>query len=67
MLDRTNLETTQSAELELIAGPVQLRLKASFTPLGLLTFGVAMSGIVASASAIVWAGRRRRRSHAPPP
>ena len=52
----------QSAELELIAGPLQLRLRASLTPLGILAIGVMMSGIVASASAVVWAGRRGRRA-----
>jgi hypothetical protein len=57
----------QSAEIELVAGPIQLRLRAQMTPVGLLAFGVMMSGIVASASAIVWAARRRRRSNSPPP
>jgi hypothetical protein len=52
----------QSAEIELLAGPIQLRLRARVTPVGLLAFGVMMSGIVASASAVVWAARRRRRS-----
>lgn len=55
----------QSAEIELVAGPIQLRLSARVTPVGLLAFGVMMSGIVASASAIVWAARRR--SSASPP
>ena len=56
----------QSAEIELVAGPIQLRLRARVTPVGLLAFGVMMSGIVASASAIVWAARRRRRSSGAP-
>ena len=51
----------QSAELELVAGPLQLRLRARLTPLGILALGVALSGIVASSSAVVWAGRRRSR------
>lgn len=63
----SGLRAVQSAELDLIAGPIQLRLRARMTPVGLLAFGVMMSGIVASASAIVWAARRRRRSIAPPP
>lgn len=50
----------QTAELNLTAGPIQLRLNARVTPLGLLAFGVMMSGIVASSSAVVWAARRRR-------
>jgi hypothetical protein len=56
----------QSAEIELVAGPIQLRLSARVTPVGLLAFGVMMSGIVASASAVVWAARRRRRGSVPP-
>lgn len=59
------IQDIQSAEIELVAGPVQLRLRARVTPVGLLAFGVMMSGIVASASAVVWAARRRRRSSAP--
>jgi hypothetical protein len=56
---RGEIQEIQSAEIELVAGPIQLRLRARVTPLGLLAFGFALSGIVASASAVVWAGRRR--------
>jgi hypothetical protein len=56
----TERRDVQSAELELIAGPIQLRLRARVTPLGLLTLGVLLSGVVASSSAVVWAARRRR-------
>lgn len=49
----------QSAEFELVAGPIRLSLRARMTPLGLLTLGVMVSGIVASSSAVVWAARRR--------
>jgi len=54
----------QSAEIELVAGPIRLRLSARATPLGLLAFGVLLSGVVASSSAVVWAARRR--AHRPP-
>ncbi len=53
------IREVQSAELDLVAGPLRLRLSARATPVGLLAFGVMMSGIVASASAVVWAARRR--------
>ena len=56
----------QSAELELVAGPLQLRLRARLTPLGILTLGVLISGVVASSSAVVWAARRHGRSSATP-
>jgi len=62
MLDETTTASrdVQTAELDLVAGPIHLRLSARVTPLGLLAFGVMMSGIVASSSAVVWAARRRR-------
>ena len=62
MSDETTnaLREVQTAELNLTAGPLHLRLSARATPLGLLAFGVMMSGIVASSSAVVWAARRRR-------
>ena len=64
MSDETTnaLREVQTAELDLAAGPIHLRLSARVTPLGLLAFGVMMSGIVASSSAVVWAARRRRHS-----
>lgn len=57
------LAAEQVAELDAAIGPAHLRLRLRVTPAGLLAVGALVSGILLSASVVVWASTSVARRH----
>jgi hypothetical protein len=54
---------TQTAKLEIAAGPLRLKMKLAVTPAGLLAIGGLVSGILLSTAVLVWTATSVPRRH----